>query len=56
MLINGKNVVLGSVSTNTNGSATLPAISASKPGTYIIQLTSAKGVKYFVKIVVKASK
>jgi len=54
IVIGGKSVSLGSIKTNSIGGATLPAISASKAGTYIIQLTSNTGAKYFIKVVVKA--
>ena len=56
VVINGKTISLGSLKTNANGSVTLSAFAASKPGTYLIQLTTSKGVKYFVKVVVKAKK
>ena len=55
-VINGKTVNLGSVKTNANGTVTIPGFTVTKPGTYTVQLTNAKGVKYFVKVVVKAKK
>ena len=55
-VINGKSVNLGSVKTNSNGTVTIPGFSVTKPGIYTVQLTSAKGTKYFVKVVVKAKK
>ena len=54
IVIGGKTVSLGSIKTNSSGAATVPAISASKAGTYVIQLTSSTGAKYFIKMVVKA--
>jgi hypothetical protein len=54
IVIGGKTVSLGSIKNNSNGGVTLPAISASKAGTYIIQLTSNTGAKYFIKVVAKA--
>jgi hypothetical protein len=56
LVINGKQVSVGTVRTNASGVLTLPALSASKPGTYLVQLTSTSGKKYFVKLVVKAKK
>jgi len=55
-VINGKTVNLGSVKTNKDGTVTVPGFSVTKPGTYTVQLTSAKGTRYFVKVVVKAKK
>ena len=56
LVINGKNVLIGTVKTNGSGVVVLPALSASKPGTYLVQLASANGKKYFVKLVVKSKK
>jgi len=56
VVINAKSYTLGSVKTNSSGVATLPAFSAAKAGTYSVQLTTAKGVKYFIKLVVKSKK
>ena len=56
VVINGKTYPLGTVKTNSSGVATIPAFSAAKVGTYSIQLTSTKGVKYFIKLVVKSKK
>ena len=56
VVINAKTYTLGSVKTNSSGVATLPAFSAAKAGTYSVQLTTAKGVKYFIKLVVKSKK
>ena len=54
IVINGKSVSLGTVKTTSAGAATLPAFSAAKAGTYIVQLSSSTGAKYFIKVVVKA--
>ena len=54
IVIGGKTVSLGSVKTNSSGTATLPAIKVTKAGTYVIQMTSGSGAKYFIKVVVKA--
>ena len=43
---------LGKVKTTKKGRATLPTFTVTKAGTYNIQLTTAKGVKYYVKVVV----
>jgi hypothetical protein len=56
LIINGKPVSLGSLKTSTSGPITIPAFSGSKPGTYIIQLTSSKGAKYFIKVVITVKK
>ena len=43
---------LGKVRTTKKGLATLPTFTVTKAGTYNVQLTTAKGVKYYVKVVV----
>jgi hypothetical protein len=55
-VINGKQISLGIIKTSPSGSATIPAFSASKPGTYLVQLLNKNGTKYFIKVVVKAKK
>jgi hypothetical protein len=47
---------LGSITADSKGVATLPALNAKKPGTYTIQLTDKSGKKYFLKIFVGKSK
>jgi hypothetical protein len=54
IIIGQKSVSLGSIKTNSIGTATLPAIRASNPGTYRIQLTSSTGSKFFLKLIFKA--
>jgi hypothetical protein len=51
--VGGRVVNLGSVTTSSAGTATLPALPRLAPGTYLVQITTAKGQKYFVKIAVK---
>jgi hypothetical protein len=53
IMIGGKAVALASVKTDAKGTVTLPAFKIAKPGVYSIQLASASGAKYFVKVVVK---
>ena len=43
---------LGKVRTTKKGLATLPTFTVTKAGTYNVQLTTAKGVEYHVKVVV----
>jgi len=52
-MIAGKAVALASVKTDAKGTVTLPAFKIAKPGLYVIQLTTAGGTKYFVKVVAK---
>ena len=56
VVVNGKTVTLGTSKTDAKGNVTLPKFKPTKAGTYQIQMTTAKGVKYFVKVVVKAAK
>ena len=43
---------LGKVRTTKAGRATVPTFTVDKPGAYTIQLTTAGGTKYFVKVIV----
>ena len=56
VLVNGKQVKLGTIKSGVNGSLVIQGFNQKKPGTYTIALTSSKGVKYFIKVVVKAAK
>ena len=56
IVVGGKTYVLGSIKTNSKGVAIVPAFLTTKAGTYSVQLTTAKGVKYFIKLVVKSKK
>jgi hypothetical protein len=50
VVINGKNVLLGKVSTNSKGEVLLPAISSATSGTFTIAIKSANGKIYYSKI------
>ena len=50
VVINGKNVSLGKVSTNSKGEVLLPAITSSKSGTYTVAIKSSNGKTYYTKI------
>jgi hypothetical protein len=52
LLIAGKWTLLTSVRTSSKGVVTLPAIQATRAGSYLVQLRTIKGVVYYVKIVV----
>jgi hypothetical protein len=52
IMIAGKAVALASLVTDAKGTVTLPAFKIAKPGVYFIQLASASGAKFFVKVVV----
>jgi len=56
VLINGKQVKLGSIKSSSSGALAISGFNETKPGTYTIQLTNSKGVKYFIKVIVKATK
>lgn len=49
----GKWMSLGKVRTTSAGRATLPTFTVDKAGTYSIQLSTAKGAKYYVKVLVR---
>ena len=50
IVINGKSVSLGKVSTNSKGEVLLPAITSSKSGTFTVAIKSASGKTYYTKI------
>ena len=50
IVINGKSVSLGRVSTNSKGEVLLPAITSSKSGTFTVAIKSASGKTYYTKI------
>lgn len=50
IVINGKSVKIGEVSTSKKGEVILPAISSKKAGTYTIALKSASGKTFFTKV------
>jgi len=50
IVVNGKSVSLGKVSTNSKGEVLLPAISSSKSGTFTVAIKSASGKTYYTKI------
>jgi len=50
--INGKQVSLGSVTSDAKGGVSIPKLKITKPGTYYITLTDASGKKSVVKYVV----
>ena len=50
VVINGKNVSLGKVSTNSKGEVLLPAIASSKAGTFTVAIKSSSGKTYYTKI------
>ena len=50
--VNGAWTILGVVKTSKIGRATLPTFRVDKAGTYPIQMATAKGVKYYVKVIV----
>ena len=56
VVINGKSVSLGSVKSGSTGVLTLPKLNTTKQGTYTVQMINSKGVKYFVKVVLKVKK
>jgi hypothetical protein len=50
VVINGKSVSLGKVSTNSKGEVLLPAITSSKSGTFTVAIKSVSGKTYYIKI------
>ena len=50
VVINGKSVSLGKVSTNSKGEVLLPAISSKNSGTFTVAMKSASGKTYYTKI------
>jgi hypothetical protein len=50
VVIGGKNIALGKVTTNSKGEVILPAISSSKPGTFTILMKTASGKSYYTKV------
>jgi hypothetical protein len=50
IVINGKSIKIGEVSTSKKGEVILPAISSKKAGTYTIALKSASGKTFFTKV------
>ena len=56
IVVNGKSVTLGKVTTNSKGEVVLPAVSSSKSGTFTVQMKTASGKTYFTKVKFSAKK
>jgi hypothetical protein len=51
--INGRVFSLGTINSGGSGSASIPSISAAIPGNYLVTLVGPRGLKFYLKYLVK---